>query len=83
MILQERARQLGIEGWTPEHDAHYKNHELIWAAICYASPVLLDFWPWAKKYDKRAKHPRLRQLAIAGALIAAEIDRLKAEGVTA
>lgn len=48
-----------------------------------------DPWPWHDKiqgarggwhktpaWDKRKSHPRLRQLAIAGALIAAEIDRL-------
>jgi hypothetical protein len=36
-----------------------------------------DPWPWDKKFDKRAKHSRLKQLTIAGALIAAEIDRLQ------
>ena len=37
----------------------------------------VDAWPWDKKFDKRHKHDRLRQLVIAGALIAAEIDRLQ------
>jgi hypothetical protein len=36
----------------------------------------MDPWPWAEKWDKRKKHSRVRQLEIAGALIAAEIDRL-------
>ena len=36
-----------------------------------------DPWPWDEKWDKRGKHERLRQLVIAGALIAAEIDRLQ------
>ena len=52
------------------------------------SLVAFDPWPWvvthnvdgahvhSKHWDKRMKHPRLRQLAIAGALIAAEMDRL-------
>jgi len=42
-----------------------------------------DAWPasWASGYDKRDEHPRLRQLAIAGALIAAEIDRLQRAGI--
>jgi hypothetical protein len=31
---------------------------------------------WAPEYDKRGKHDRLRRLEIAGALIAAEIDRI-------
>ena len=38
-----------------------------------------DAWPWDKKWDKREKHDRRRQLVIAGALIAAEIDRLDRE----
>ena len=35
-------------------------------------------WPdtWDDSYDKRGKHSCLRRLGIAGALIAAEIDRL-------
>jgi len=36
-----------------------------------------DPWPWEAEWDKRETHDRLRSLIIAGALIAAEIDRLK------
>lgn len=36
-----------------------------------------DAWPWDKQYDKREKHDAFRSLVIAGALIAAEIDRLQ------
>lgn len=38
-----------------------------------------DPWPcsWGAEWDKRTKHDRIRQLTIAGALIAAEIDRLE------
>jgi hypothetical protein len=36
----------------------------------------IDAWPWDSKWDKRSKHDKLRSLEIAGALIAAEIDRL-------
>lgn len=45
----------------------------------HAFPVKVyrDPWPWDAKWDKRGKHDRIRQLAIAGALIAAEIDRLQ------
>lgn len=35
-----------------------------------------DAWPWSPEWDKRDKHGRIRRLEIAGALIAAEIDRL-------
>lgn len=34
------------------------------------------FWPWESKFLKLKKHDRLKQLQIAGALIAAEIDSL-------
>lgn len=36
----------------------------------------IEAWPWDDEYDKREKHDKLRCLVIAGALIAAEIDRL-------
>lgn len=35
-----------------------------------------DPWPWDGEWDKRTKHTAIRKLQIAGALIAAEIDRL-------
>lgn len=38
-----------------------------------------DPFPWEKEYDARIKHDRIKQLVIAGALIAAEIDRLQAQ----
>lgn len=41
-----------------------------------ARQVAEDPWPWDSRYDKRAKHSRIRRLEIAGALIAAELDRL-------
>lgn len=36
-----------------------------------------DAWPWDEKWDKRKKHDKIRSLVIAGALIAAELDRLQ------
>jgi hypothetical protein len=41
--------------------------------------IVNDGWPFEDIWDKREKHGRIRSLAIAGALIAAEIDRLHAE----
>lgn len=38
-----------------------------------------DAWPWSPELDKREKHDVVRSLVIAGALIAAELDRLNAE----
>lgn len=91
MIAAERRRQIATEGWTQEHDAyHHSNGELAHAAAVYAltpdarlfsgsdrrCPV---FWPvrWA---FKPTPDDRVRELVKAGALIAAEIDRLLAEG---
>lgn len=52
---------------------------------CYSYPtrLVLDYydpWPWDEEWDKRDKHGRIRRLEIAGALIAAEIDRLQRSG---
>lgn len=81
LIAAERHRQMGIEGWTPEHDAQHTNGELAVAAACYALPYtavnhtgLPILWPWAREWWK--PKDRIRNLERAGALIAAEIDRL-------
>lgn len=84
-ISAERARQIGEEGWSPEHDDEHADGQMAWAAVCYAAPGKVyrvgsrpyDPWPWAERWDKRTEHDRIRQLTIAGALIAAEIDRLQ------
>ena len=41
--------------------------------------VFEDYWPswWDDEHDKRHKHSQLRRLVIAGALLAAEIDRIQ------
>lgn len=93
LIAAERKRQLEQEGWTAEHDRQHERCELAVAAACYAlhgtdvgacteayaCPIFHDAWPWGKEEDKRNKHGWQRRLVIAGALIAAELDRLKAE----
>lgn len=90
LIAQERQRQIEKEGWSTEHDKSHTNNELAWAAACYAAPESIfrilggygggpfysNPWPWSEEWDKRKQHGRLKQLVIAGALIAAEIDRL-------
>jgi hypothetical protein len=89
-IVNERQRQIYIEGWTPEHDAEHFEQELARAAACYAKPhayrgagggnsiaAPLD-WPWEAHWWKPTPGDRIRELVKAGALIAAEIDRLSA-----
>lgn len=92
LIAKERQRQIEVEGWTPEHDAEHWNHSLVKAAACYAlgtrkfertfgndqNRVTLDFdfWPWHDDFWKPTPENRVKDLVKAGALIAAEIDRL-------
>lgn len=79
-VVKERIRQVEGEGWTPEHDDQWINGELILAAISYAMQSILlagarALWPWSGKWWKPGS-PQRDQVK-AGALIAAEIDRLR------
>lgn len=97
LIAAERARQVEQEGWTPEHDDEHTNSELALAACYYAMPYAigvggvngrtvepLDMFPdtWTWVWAKRSRDP-IRNLVKAGALIAAEIDRLQRRDVAA
>lgn len=82
LIALERERQKQIEGWTLEHDDAHEAEEILQAAICYCAHAatyeinLSDVpWPWAQAWWKPANP--VRDLTKAGALIAAEIDRLQ------
>ena len=85
LIADERQRQITVEGWTPEHDDEHKWGALAKAAACYAvnhtDAVVLedgeDAWPWSEEWDKRKYPNDIRNLVKAGALIAAEIDRVQ------
>ena len=80
LIAAERQRQIHGEGWTPEHDADHDRGELADAAHCYLSiycEVPSDAgWPWEPTQWKPSDDP-VHNLVRAGALIAAEIDRLQ------
>lgn len=81
LIAAERERQVVAEGWTLQHDAGHRADVLARAAACYAIPARLrrlDLWPWESRYWKPSPDDRLCELVKAGALIAAEIDRLAA-----
>lgn len=87
LIAKERKRQVEQEGWTPEHDNQHEADELALAAALYAVPTWLRddknlrdvLWPysWALDTWKPSPDNRIRELVKAGALIAAEIDRLQ------
>ena len=93
MILEERLRQIREEGWDADNDDSYRGGELIRAAQAYLmmSSALIrlgpeipfratvagsDWWPW----DERSYNPKAdvkKNLVWAGALIAAELDRME------
>lgn len=87
LIAEERKRQVNVEHWTAEHDAKLPA-QLAMAGAAYAvcaagqlsgntriePPVM---WPWERRWWKPTEDP-VRNLTKAGALIAAEIDRILA-----
>ena len=87
LIAEERKRQIEVEGWTLEHDKMHQIDQLALVACCYAMPERirswfnwLPIWPieWSiKQWWKPTPDDRVRELVKAGALIAAEIDRLQ------
>jgi hypothetical protein len=88
LIAAERERQVSVEGWTESHDASvHDSDDLAMAASLYAMPqrkrhadMLWWLWPWDASWWKPTPQDRIRELVKAGALIAAEIDRLKMAG---
>ncbi len=82
IITEERKRQVTEEGWTYEHDKMHTNGELADAASCYAisnenghkKMNVAFLWPFDIKYWKPTPENRIKELANAGALIAAQID---------
>lgn len=82
-IRIERLRQIEQEGWTPELDDQYLSGQIRKASLCYLlscdepfAEALVHTWPWEAKTFKPTTSI-VRNLEKAGALIAAEIDRLK------
>lgn len=91
ILAEERARQISLEGWTALHDSTHTRGELSAAAASYAMAASAQVkfhresmdditppsqWPWDTEWWKLSADP-VRTLAKAGALIAAEIDRLQ------
>lgn len=86
LIDLERKRQIYVEGFSLGRDSIYNNNgELAEAASAYAYPIFsqecenipLQFPNnWEHKWWKPSPDDRIKELTKAGALIAAEIDRL-------
>lgn len=91
LIAAERQRQVEEEGFTPEHDDEHIDAELSGAAVAYADYACRQVWAWPGKLGHRPpaqtwrwSHERwkpsddpIRNLVKAGALIVAEIERLR------
>ncbi|WP_190320378.1 hypothetical protein [Enterobacter asburiae] len=76
-IIEERQRQLVVKGFTLQQDDTYTAGELAAAAISYIEPMEAEsYWP-ADWHDESFKPSDYRSnLVKAGALIAAEIERI-------
>lgn len=94
-IAAERQRQVEEEGWTADHDDGHDRSELASAAAAYAlyahlsvmagysndqhHEEALELWPFEETTFKPVPGNPIRNLEKAGALIAAEIDRILRE----
>lgn len=88
LIAKERQRQIDKEGWTKEHDSQHRIGVLAMAGASYALPELWRqnissginkppfCWPFSENWWKPSPNDRVKELVKAGALIAAEIDKL-------
>jgi hypothetical protein len=90
LIAAERKRQIVEEDWPIERNEDYTNEQLVWLACYYALPKpisvpnghfilperFFDIADWNYAWAKRDGKPRIQQLVVAAALLAAEIDRL-------
>ncbi|OYD42310.1 hypothetical protein ACF3OC_08500 [Sphingobacterium cellulitidis] len=93
LIAKEREEQINKHGYTKEQDLMYQSNELLQAAsgilglprpgtkstvsmsiMSFTPPTGWDKFIWSKMCSK----PYKERLIIAGALIAAELDRLTA-----
>lgn len=84
-IALEFGRQSKLAGRTIEQDDELDNAELALAATVYATPPdrrmfdtfgIPQDWPWSLDQWSPSPNDRIEELAKAGALIAAEIDRI-------
>lgn len=81
-IAAARQKQLEVKGYTKENDQQYTQGQLVYAAMAYAGETIemdgIFMWPWDLQFWEPAEDgDPIRNLERAGALIAAEIDRLE------
>ncbi len=89
-IIDERTKQIIELGFDYKHDREHNGDQLLRAAICYlihayhnsritelTKSTFWEYWPmsWSKNKKWKPK-TKMENLVTAGALIAAEIDRM-------
>lgn len=85
LIAEEREKQIKKHGYNVSHDYDYKDKELLYAALAYLKQSIFgnalqtesyafEDWPWDMKYWHNDGY--IENLKKAGALIAAELDRV-------
>lgn len=95
LIAAERQRGIEKEGFDSAHDDAHDRFQLTMAAGAYLQAALDQgrsarpdmervrrfYWPWEAEWWKPKPEP-VGNLVVAGALIAAEIDRLQRKAAT-
>jgi hypothetical protein len=90
LIVQERTEQITKHNWTPKHDDEHASSELAieasHLALQQTNCVVFNATFNREEYEQfglitKLSGQRIHQLKVAGALIAAEIDRLLRSGL--
>lgn len=80
-IAKERQEQINKHGYDSSHDAEHVDNELIKAALFAINPYQFEPpYEWERRFiDRIINKNKIERLVVAGALIAAEIDRLQSK----
>ena len=82
IIAEKRQKQITKHGYITTWDVNNNQEgELVDAAMQYLGGTDISCWPdkWSKESYNPSPGDRIEELANAGALIAAEIDRLNSQ----
>src|SRR5689334_8729668 len=74
-FVAERARQMAVKGYDVAHDDRHEDGDLLYASLAYICSPGNSVWPFDPERFKPSPDP-IRNIEKAGALLAAEGDRL-------
>lgn len=78
-LITEKRQKIDVDGYIVDHGKQGYRYGLAAVAACYLATATAGVprrWPWRRHYWKPTPIDRMQWMAEAGALIAAEIDRL-------